>query len=60
MSKKLYMLISGIVGGLATIGIAINTFLGGDWMVQINIAIPIVAKAIDEVLFLFVPVEEKK
>lgn len=58
MSKKVYMLISGIVGGVAAIAEAIVAFTQPEYAVQIAVAIPIVAKCIDEVCFLFVPTDK--
>lgn len=60
MSKKLYALISGILGGVAAIAEAVVVYAQPTYAVQIAIAIPIAVKAADEIMLLFVPVEQKK
>jgi hypothetical protein len=54
MSKKLFNLIVGIIGGVSAIAIAIVTFVQPAYCVAINAAIPIATTAITEILSLFV------
>ena len=54
MSKKVYKLIVGIVGGLSTIAIAVVTFIYPAYSVAINASIGIGATAICEICSQFV------
>lgn len=54
MTKKLYMLITGIVGGVGTIVTAIVGYAEPANMVAILASIPIIITAINEVLANFV------
>lgn len=54
MSKKMYNLIVGIMGGVSAIAIALVTFFSPAYCVAINAAIPIATTAITEILGLFV------
>ena len=53
MSKKFFALISGIVGGLQTIGIALVTYYSPEYATAINSAIVIAGTAIIEICNLF-------
>ena len=53
MSKKVFALVSGIVGGLQTIGVAIVTYISPEYATAINSAIVIVGAAAIEVCNLF-------
>jgi hypothetical protein len=57
MSKKTFALISGIVGGLQTIGVAIVTYNQPAYATAINSAIVIAGAAVIEICNLFVDVE---
>ena len=59
MSKKLYALISGVLGGVAAIAEAVVAYVQPEYAVQIAVAIPIAVKAADEIMLLFVPLEQK-
>ena len=54
MTKKVYNLIVGIVGGVSAIAVAVVTFIQPAYCVAINAAIPIAATAAAEILSLFV------
>ena len=58
MSKKMFALVSGIVGGLQTIGVAIVTYNSPEYATAINSAIVIAGAAIIEICNLFTS-EEK-
>lgn len=58
MSKKVFTLITGIVGALQTAGVAIITYTEPSYATAINSAIVIIGTAIIEVCNLFVK-EEK-
>lgn len=58
MSKKMFNLIVGIVGGVAAIASAVVTYMQPAYAVQIVAAIGIASTAATEVCSLFV--EEKK
>ena len=61
MSKKMFALVSGIVGGLQTIGVAIVTYKSPDFATAINSAIVIAGAAVIEICNLFtVPEAEKE
>ncbi len=54
MSKKMFALVSGIVGGLQTIGVAVVTYTSPEYATAINSAIIITGTAAIEVCNLFV------
>lgn len=54
MSKKVYNLAVGIVGGVSTIAVAVVTFLDPAYSVAINVSIGIADTAIIEILGKFV------
>ena len=54
MSKNMFALVSGIVGGLQTIGVAIVTYTSPENATLINSAIVIVGTAIIEACNLFI------
>lgn len=54
MSKKVYNLAVGIVGGVSTIAVAVVTFLDPAYSVAINASIGIADTAIIEILGQFV------
>lgn len=53
MSKKMFALVSGIVGGLQTIGVAIVTYTNPEFATAINSAIVIAGTAAIEICNLF-------
>lgn len=53
MSKKMFALVSGIVGGLQTIGVAIVTYTSPEYATAINSAIVIAGTAVIEICNLF-------
>ena len=53
MSKKMFALVSGIIGGLQTIGVAIVTYTNPEYATAINSAIVIAGTAIIEICNLF-------
>lgn len=53
MSKKVFALVSGIVGGLQTIGVAWVTYSNPEYATAINSAIVIAGAAIIEICNLF-------
>ena len=57
MSKKTYNLVSGIVGGVQTIGVAVVTFVNPSYAVAINASIVIAGTAIIEICNQFVKSE---
>ena len=57
MSKKVFALISGIVGALQTAGVAIVTYIAPESATAINSAIVVVGAAIIEVCTKFVKPE---
>lgn len=54
MNKKMFALISGIIGGLQTIGVAIVTYTSPEYATAINSAIVIAGTAAIEICNLFV------
>lgn len=54
MSKKVFNLVTGIVGALQTIGVAIVTYTSPEYATAINSAIVIAGTAIIEICNLFV------
>ena len=54
MSKKIFALVSGIIGGLQTIGVAVITYIGPEYAIAINSAIVIAGAAAIEICNLFV------
>lgn len=58
MTKKMFALVSGIVGGLQTIGVAIVTYTGPEYATAINSAIVIAGAAIIEICNLFTPEQQ--
>ncbi len=60
MSKKVFALVSGIIGGLQTIGVAIVTYKNPEYATAINSSIVIAGAAIIEICNLFVSTEVKK
>ena len=59
MSKKMFALVSGIVGGLQTIGVAVVTYTQPEYATAINSAIVIAGAAIIEICNLFNTSESK-
>ena len=59
MSKKMFALVSGIVGGLQTIGVTVVTYTQPDYATAINSAIVIAGAAIIEICNLFTTSESK-
>lgn len=57
MSKKTFALVSGIIGGLQTVGVAITTYASPDNATLINSAIVIAGAAAIEICNLFVKPE---
>ena len=60
MSKKMYALISGIIGGLGAIASAIVSYTDPAQATAILAAIPIAITAANEIMMLFVEPEAKK
>lgn len=58
MSKKVFNLVTGIIGALQTIGVAIVTYVGPEYATAINSAVVIAGTAAIEICNLFVK-EEK-
>ena len=54
MSKKVYNLVVGVIGGLSTIGVALVTFFNPAYATAINASIGIGATAIVEIVSQFV------
>lgn len=54
MSKKVFALVSGIVGGLQTIGVAVVTYTSPEYATAINSSIVIAGTAIIEICTKFV------
>ena len=54
MTKKMFALVSGIVGGIQAIGVAIVTYTSPEYATAINSAIVIAGTAIIEICNLFV------
>ena len=54
MSKKVYTLVVGVIGGLSTIGVALVTFFDPAYATAINASIGIGATAIVEIVSQFV------
>jgi hypothetical protein len=59
MSKKMFALVSGIIGGLQTIGVAIVTYTQPEYATAINSAIVIAGAAAIEICNLFVKPEQQ-
>lgn len=59
MSKRVFALVSGIVGGLQTIGVAWVTYESPGYATAINSSIVIAGAAIIEICNLFIKTEEK-
>ena len=59
MSKKVFALVSGIVGAAKTAGVAIVTYTSPEYATAINSAIVIAGAAIIEICNLFVQPEAK-
>ena len=57
MSKKVFALVSGIVGGLQAIGIAVVTYTSPEFATAINSSIVIAGTAVVEICNLFIPEE---
>lgn len=57
MSKKVFALVSGIVGGLQTVGVAVVTYSSPEYATAINSGIVIAGAAIIEICNLFVKPE---
>ena len=53
MSKKVFALVSGIIGGFQTIGVAVVTYYNPEYATAINSAIVIAGTAIIEICNLF-------
>ena len=60
MSKKMYALISGIIGGIGAIASAIVSYSDPAQATAILAAIPIAITAANEIMMLFVEPEAKK
>ena len=58
MSKKTFNLITGIIGALQTIGVAIVTYTNPEYATAINSAIVIAGAAAIEICNLFTPSEK--
>ena len=58
MTKKVFALVSGIVGALQTAGVAVVTYTAPEYATAINSAIVIIGAAIIEACNLFVNAEE--
>lgn len=58
MSKKVFNLVTGIIGAVQTIGVAIVTYVGPEYATAINSAIVVAGTAAIEICNLFVK-EEK-
>lgn len=58
MSKRVFALVSGIVGGLQTIGVAWVTYESPEYATAINSSIVIAGAAIIEICNLFIKTEE--
>jgi ethanolamine utilization microcompartment shell protein EutL len=58
MSKKVFNLVTGIVGALQTIGVAVVTYTSPEYATAINSAIVIAGTAVIEICNLFVKPEE--
>jgi ethanolamine utilization microcompartment shell protein EutL len=58
MSKKVFNLVTGIVGALQTIGVAVVTYTSPGYATAINSAIVIAGTAVIEICNLFVKPEE--
>jgi hypothetical protein len=58
MSKKVFNLVTGIVGALQTIGVAVVTYTNPEYATAINSAIVIAGTAVIEICNLFVKPEE--
>lgn len=54
MSKKVYALVKGIIGGVSTIASTIVAFINPAYCVAIIASIGILATAVDEILAQFV------
>lgn len=59
MSKKMFALVSGIVGGLQTIGVAVVTYTQPEYAMAINSAIVIAGASIIEICNLFTTSDSK-
>lgn len=60
MSKKMYALVSGIIGGIGVIASAIVSYTDPAQATAILAAIPIAITAANEIMMLFVEPEAKK
>ena len=60
MSKKMYNLIVGVTGGIATIATAVVTYFNPTYAVQTVAAIGVGETAVIEIVSLFVKKEEEK
>ena len=58
MNKKTFALVTGIITGLQTIGVAFVSFYNPEYEAQINSAIVIAGGAIIEICNLFVKTEK--
>ena len=59
MSKKVFALVSGIVGGIQTISVALVTYFEPAYATAINSSIVIAGAVIIEIANLFTPSESK-
>ena len=57
MSKKIFNLVTGIVGGLQAIGVAVVTYASPEYATAINSAIVVIGTAIIEACSQFVHTE---
>lgn len=59
MSKRTFNLVTGIVGGVEAISIAIVTFVGPEFAAAINASIGVVGTAVIEVCSKFITSDNK-
>ena len=60
MSKKVFNLVTGIIGAVQTIGVGIITYISPEYATAINSAIVIAGTAAIEICNLFVKEEEQE
>lgn len=58
MSKKVFNLVTGIIGAVQTIGVAIVTYVGPEYATAINSAIVVAGTAAIEICNLFVKLDK--
>ena len=59
MSKKVFNLVTAIVGALQAVGVAVVTYTSPEYATAINSAVVIAGTAIIEICNLFTPSESK-